>query len=184
MYIPYRKIRIQRRKLSKYMLKNQYQIAALIGFIGGIIIVYTFFSNFSVEFTDVKAIPNAAEVMVEQPEQIAEVIVEPEPNHVTGTASYYSREGCIGCSENLTMANGETLDDTAQTVALTPELVSKYKLLNDIVTIENLHTGDKTYAKVTDTGGFARYNRVADLSVATKEALNCSSLCEVKVVFN
>lgn len=109
----------------------------------------------------------------------------PEPGHtITGEASYYSVEGCLGCSPNLTMANGERLDDTVQTIALTPETVRQYKLLNDYVTVTNLTTGDSTLAKVTDTGGFGRYNRVADLNLATKEAINCPGLCEVKITLD
>lgn len=105
----------------------------------------------------------------------------PEPEAILqGEASYYSREGCLGCSPTLTMANGEELDDSRYTVALTPELFKQYK--NKIVLIENLSTGDKVAAQVTDSGGFAKYNRVADLSLATKQGLNCSDLCNVKIM--
>lgn len=107
---------------------------------------------------------------------------QPEPGQtLIGQASYYSEVGCLGCSPNLTMANGERLDDTVKTLALTPETVRAHKLLNKHVTVTNLTTGDTTTAKVTDTGGFAKYNRVADLNVATKEAINCAGLCKVKI---
>lgn len=106
----------------------------------------------------------------------------PKPEtSIEGEASYYSVAGCLGCSPTLTMANGERLDDSKLTIALTPEMVSKYKLLNDTVKVTNVDNGAHTYAKVTDTGGFAKYNRVADLSLATKEAILCPSLCIVKV---
>lgn len=101
--------------------------------------------------------------------------------NIQGQASFYSEDGCLGCDDNLIMANGEKLDDSKFTVALTPDTVRKYKLLNDVVKIVNSHTGHSIYAKVTDTGGFAKYNRVADLSVATKDALGCNSLCQVRI---
>lgn len=116
---------------------------------------------------------------------------EPEPTPtpeleeriLKGEASYYSEDGCLGCSETLTMANGERLDDTQYTVALTPEMVSKYKLLNDTVRIYNPSQDRTVLARVTDTGGFGKYGRVADLSVASKEALGCQSLCDVEIYY-
>lgn len=99
-----------------------------------------------------------------------------------GTASYYSRAGCLGCSASLTMRNGEPLDDSQLTLAMSPDVVTTHNLLNKIVTVRNTQTGTMTQAKVTDTGGFARHNRIADLSVATKHALACRDLCEVEIV--
>lgn len=124
--------------------------------------------------------------LIMQPVEDTESTPTPEPvsNFVTGEASYYSETGCLGCNSELKMANGERLDDTVQTVALTPETVSKYKLLNDTVTIINLTTGQSTKARVTDTGGFGKYGRVADLSLATKNAIDCQNLCQVKVIFD
>lgn len=114
----------------------------------------------------------------------APLIPEPGELILQGEASYYSVEGCLGCSPTLTMANGERLDDTVKTLALTPETVRAHKLLNKHVTVTNLKTGDTTTAKVTDTGGFAKYNRVADLNLATKEAINCPGICEVKIAID
>lgn len=127
------------------------------------------------------ATPSAV-LQIVKPVKAAEP-VEPEVRELRGEASYYSRSGCIGCSENLTMANGQPLDDTALTLALTPEVVNKYKLLNDIITVKNVKTGDTVKARVTDTGGFGRLNRVADLSVATRDAINCTNLCEVLITY-
>lgn len=92
-----------------------------------------------------------------------------------GTASYYSRAGCVGCSKNMIMANGEPLDDSRLTVAF-----NKAKL-NTYVIIENSKTGETVKAKVTDRGGFEKLNRIIDLSLATKLAINCTDLCQVKV---
>lgn len=99
-----------------------------------------------------------------------------------GNASYYSRAGCLGCSPNLIMANGEPLDDTKHTVALPPHIVRKYKLLNQYIGIINLRNYKSVIAKVTDTGGFGKYNRIADLSVATKEAIGCGGICRIYIV--
>ena len=87
---------------------------------------------------------------------------------ISGFASYYTTTGCLGCNKNLTMANGERLNDSAYTIALTPKLYRKYK--NQYVYI---HSGTKSVkCKVTDTGGFMKYNRIADLSKACAEAIN------------
>lgn len=96
-----------------------------------------------------------------------------------GIASYYSVAGCLGCNPNVTMANGERLNDSVKTVALVPGTFRAYK--NQYVTIENLSNGKKTIAKVTDSGGFGKHKRVADLSLATKKAIGCSDLCKVKI---
>jgi rare lipoprotein A (peptidoglycan hydrolase) len=89
---------------------------------------------------------------------------------ISGFASYYTTTGCLGCNKNLTMANGERLNDSAYTVALTPKLYRKYK--NQYVIIINSKTKQEVKCKVTDTGGFMKYNRVADLSKACAEAIN------------
>lgn len=96
-----------------------------------------------------------------------------------GIASYYSIAGCLGCNPNFIMANGHRLNDSRKTIALTPANFRLYK--NKNVLIKNLSNGKEVVAKVTDSGGFGKYNRVADLSVATKNAIGCSSLCKVKI---
>lgn len=108
--------------------------------------------------------------------------VSAAPLSWAGEASYYSRSGCLGCSKNMIMANGEPLDDAKLTIAMPTGVVRKYKLLNTRVSVRNIRTGDRVSAKVTDTGGFAKYGRVADLSVAVKRAIRCGDLCNVEVV--
>lgn len=96
----------------------------------------------------------------------------------TGVASYYSRKGCLGCSPTLTMANGQALDDNALTLAFN-------KLpLNSEVIIRNEANGQEVTATVTDRGGFERpgLDRVADLTLATKNAIGCGDLCNVTVI--
>lgn len=103
--------------------------------------------------------------------------------YLRGIASHYNSAGCIGCSKDLIMANGEKLVDAAYTVALTPDVVRRYKLLNQFVTVRNMVNGKSVQAKVTDTGGFAKYNRVADLTDGTRDAIGCTGLCEITINF-
>lgn len=94
-----------------------------------------------------------------------------EPVVLEGEASYYSRTGCLGCSPSLTMANGQSLDDAALTMAIGAD---KKHLVGRTAKVTNLATGQSVNVRITDTGGFyrARYGqRVADLTVATKQAI-------------
>lgn len=103
--------------------------------------------------------------------------------YLQGIASHYNSAGCIGCSKDLIMANGEKLVDAAYTVALTPDVVRRHKLLNQFVKVTNMVNGKSVQAKVTDTGGFGKYNRVADLTDGTRDAIGCTGLCEVTINF-
>lgn len=88
-----------------------------------------------------------------------------------GEASYYSRAGCLGCSPQMTMANGQPLNDNALTMAIGAD---KKHLVGRSAKVTSLTTGLSTMVTITDTGGFykARYgNRVADLTIATKTAI-------------
>lgn len=82
-----------------------------------------------------------------------------------GKVSHYSREGCLGCSATLTMANGQPLDDNAMTIAF------NHLPMNTKVRLTNLDNGKSVIATVTDTGGFERLGRIADLVPAVKNAL-------------
>lgn len=97
------------------------------------------------------------------------------PSEWTGTASWYSRDGCVGCSPTLTMANGEPLDDNAYTVAF-----NKAPLGTNVL-ITNPKNGNQVVAEVTDTGGFERLGRIIDLTPAVRDALGCNDLCKVTV---
>lgn len=92
-----------------------------------------------------------------------------------GKASYYSRAGCLGCRADLLMANGQVLDDTKLTVAF------NRSKLNTTIVITNQKNGKVVRARVTDTGGFERHGKIVDLSVATKNALGCGDVCNVKI---
>ena len=93
-----------------------------------------------------------------------------------GLASYYSRDGCLGCSETLTMANGEPLDDNRLTVAYNDAPI------NSFVRVRNVKTEQMIRAKVTDTGGFKRHGKIIDLTIATRDAIGCGPVCEVEVI--
>lgn len=92
-----------------------------------------------------------------------------------GLASYYSENGCLGCSPTLTMANGQRLDDTKLTVAF------NRAPLNRQVEITNQATGQTVIATVTDRGGFERHGKIIDLNLATKNAIGCGDVCRVSI---
>lgn len=137
-----------------------------------------------IERTEIEYVsPIEVEAQIEATEsakqqEIIEEVVE-EITELSGEASYYSENGCLGCSPTLTMANGEKLDDSKLTMALVPEMFAKYKNMNLKVT--NQSNNQEVIVKVTDSGGFAKYNRVADLSLATKQALGCNDICQVTI---
>ncbi len=88
-----------------------------------------------------------------------------------GTASYYSKAGCLGCNPLFVMANGQVLDDNALTMAIGAD---KKHLVGYHARVTNLANGKSAIVRITDTGGFykAKYgNRVADLTIGTKEAI-------------
>lgn len=97
----------------------------------------------------------------------------PPKRPTTGKASYYSIEGCIGCHPDRIMANGERLDDNRLTIAY------NHAPLNTPVKITNTINGKSVVATITDTGGFERHGKIADLSVATRDALGCGDVCHV-----
>lgn len=82
-----------------------------------------------------------------------------------GKVSHYSRSGCLGCSTNMTMANGQPLDDSRATIAF------NWLPMNSKVLITNLDNGKSIEAVVTDTGGFNALNRIADLTPAVSNYL-------------
>ena len=73
------------------------------------------------------------------------------------------------------MGNGEVLDDTHATIAY------NHAPLNLKIKITNLGNNRQIYAKLTDRGGFERHGKIADLSVATKEALGCGDVCRIEL---
>ena len=96
-----------------------------------------------------------------------------------GLASYYSKAGCLGCDPMFRTASGEILDDQKHTMAMPPEVVRKYQLMGKTLSVTNPKTKITIGVKVNDTGGFSKYGRIADLSLAAKNSLMCSDLCQV-----
>lgn len=92
-----------------------------------------------------------------------------------GTASYYSRAGCLGCSSDFRMANGDIFYDNKLTLAF------MRAPLNSLVRVENILNKLSVIAVVTDRGGFEPYGRIADLSQATKDAIGGMDLTPVRI---
>ncbi len=93
------------------------------------------------------------------------------PVVMQGEASYYSREGCLGCNPLRIMANGQPLNDNALTMAIGAD---KKHLVGRQARVTSVATGKSVTVIITDTGGFyqAKYgHRVADLTIATKQAI-------------
>lgn len=100
----------------------------------------------------------------------------PQKTSWIGKVSHYSEQGCLGCSETLTMANGERLDDTKPTIAF------NHLPMNTRVLITNLDNGKSIEAVVTDTGGFERLGRIADLTLVVAGALETKTdISRVKI---
>ncbi len=92
-----------------------------------------------------------------------------------GIATYYTRDGCVGCSWDRRMANGEILNDNRLTIAF-------MRLpLNSRVNVMNTETGQMVPAIVTDRGGFEAHGFIADLSWATREAVGGSGKTRVRI---
>lgn len=156
-----------------------------------ILIIVTFLLSVTITIvasspdTEVRPIPVSAEEAIPLPSPTPSISPSPtatpsakptpKPQKWEGKASYYSLAGCIGCRADRKMANGEVLDDTKLTVAF-----NRAKL-NRFVRVTNKATGESVVAKVSDTGGFERHGKIIDLSVATKDAINCPSTCNVTV---
>jgi len=95
--------------------------------------------------------------------------IRQEGNVWYGKVSHYSRAGCIGCDPNFIMANGEPLDDNAFTIAF------NHAKMNSKARVTNLDNGQSVIVKVTDTGGFEQYDRIADLTVMVGNVLGTKS---------
>ena len=98
-----------------------------------------------------------------------------------GKVSHYSEAGCLGCSSDLRMSNGEKLDDTKATIAMNGIP------MNTMVKITNTDNGKSMLAKVTDTGGFEKYGRIADLTPVVYQYLETKtdkSLVIIELVEN
>ena len=136
--------------------------------------------------SDVQPVPEEMKVQIVEDyknvgfgfERIKVEAVEPQEvtgQKWTGTASWYSRDGCIGCSANLHMANGQPLDDNALTVAFNRLPLGRK------VRVTNSDSMMTVIAVITDTGGFERHGRIIDITPKVRDLINCGGLCEVVV---
>lgn len=118
-------------------------------------------------------------VFLSEPEPIViNITHEPsektQPNQYEGKVSYYTEKGCLGCNEELITASGDILDDSKLTLAIPAEWRSEIPM-GTIVRVENTSEDLSVMAKVNDTGGFLKYDRIADLSLATCQAIKCKT---------
>ncbi len=103
--------------------------------------------------------------------RVLEVPTSGAPLVMEGEASFYSRAGCLGCNPLRIMANGQSLDDGALTMAIGAD---KKHLVGHNARVTNLVTDQSVVVRITDTGGFYKEkygNRVADLTIASKQAI-------------
>lgn len=93
-----------------------------------------------------------------------------------GKVSSYSHAGCIGCSPGHKMGNQEPFDEQGMTVAVPCELITN-KTLNYKMRarVTNLDTGLSAEVRITDCGGFTKYNRIVDLSKGVAEKIKSKS---------
>lgn len=182
-------------KKKRKLWPMYYFFVALIGFYVGIFGGLALFNSVQAKTELLSPLPSPTPVVSPSPTPAAqflpraeakpakstELAVDDQPKH-TGVASFYSRSGCVGCSPTMTMANGQPLDDSKLTVAF------NRSKLNSKVKITNVKNGQSVVATVTDRGGFEKekFNvngkqRIVDMTIATRDAINCSHLCHVEV---
>lgn len=104
---------------------------------------------------------------------------------ISGNASTYSEQGCLGCDKDRIMANGQPLDDDRRTVAIACRYDNgRCRLafgLGTEVKIINAKTGVAAVATATDTFG-GIHGRIADLSLATAQAVGCTGTpCAINI---
>lgn len=111
--------------------------------------------------------------------QIECYVEEPKEIVFEGMASWYgeSPNECVGCRADLIMKNGERYDETKFTIAMNDGVA-----MNTWVKVINVNNEKETWARVTDTGGFKRLGRIADLSKRVNQELECEDLCEVRII--
>ena len=106
------------------------------------------------------------------------------PVQLEGIATWYGSADseCLGCRKDRLMANGKKLDDTALIVACGVGGSCKVFPLGSKVKIINLENMMTVEAVVSDTGGFAKYNRILDVTKAVRDRLNMAGMARVRVI--
>lgn len=126
----------------------------------------------------VKPSPTTSPTLTPEPTK-KPVLATPTPlqapsNIYIGKVSYYSRGGCLGCSGDLRTGSGEPLDDSRLTLAIPCENVGIIKY-GTMARVTNLDNGLSVEVTINDCGGFTRHGRIADLSLATYNALEAKT---------
>jgi len=188
---PIHTTREQRMKLEKrkIMLRKAWKVFKIVWFVLGTIailsVIQSFFSTHEfrspiIERVETTPTPTAilsptpmtTPIETPIPTIYRKTIPSPTKLPVQGKVSHYSTEGCLGCSASLTMGNGQTLDDTAYTIAVQCEAIRSGEVsYNTKVRITNIDNGKSVVGTITDCGGFSKYNRIADLTLAVAGAL-------------
>lgn len=88
-----------------------------------------------------------------------------------GKASYYTFDGCLGCNSERITTSGDVLDDSKLTLAI-PAQWRDVIPMGTMVRITNLDNNKSVIAKVNDTGGFYKYDRIADVSLAVRNSID------------
>lgn len=168
------------RKHRLWWRANKKYFAALCFWISGFLMGWVFF-HCRPEPKLISPCPDNGCFIEQKDEKVQkiEATTAPKPRQAptNGKASYYSVSGCLGCRDDRVMANGERLDDTRATVAY------NHLPLNTPVKITNTVNGKTITVPVTDRGGFERHGKIADLSLAAKELLNCGDVCNITIDF-
>jgi len=152
-----------------------YMVAILVGIIGIFCGIEAYHSWRETHQWQLPFRPLVVVIEKEEPKELKPAEFVEERESWIGLASYYSHEGCVGCNGKQIMSNGKPFIEEAITIAYNRVPLGSY------VRVTNLKTGDSIVAEVTDTGGFEELGRIADLSLGTKNAINCSDICEVEI---
>jgi len=184
-----------------FLTKNEWQIVkvmlSVIFFMTAVILISKWFDNNRLVWQS--PIILRSPVLIEKREGVAkelsttrETQVVPEPTLTAtpsptpsvvkqGKVSYYSHSGCLGCGDNQTTASGEKFDENAMTLAIPAEWRKEIPM-GTKVRVTNLDNGIAVLAKVNDTGGFGKYNRIADLSLGLYQAIEAKTdVSEIKI---
>ncbi len=161
------------------MQKRRFDYVSLLIGLGAVILMGRGIWSFIPERKPVKIIspvPEATPTPTFTPTSTPTPSPTPVKRPTSGKASYYSVAGCLGCRSDLKMANGEVFDDTKYTLA------HNQIPLNTMVEVINKRNGKKAVAKVTDRGGFNKYNRIADLSLALAQAIDLKTDVDILTI--
>ncbi len=107
----------------------------------------------------------------------------PKQKQMVGKVSYYSKDGCLGCGVNQITASGDKFDENKLTLALPLSMRGKISMGQNVL-VQNIDNGKSVWAKFNDYGGFQKYGRIADLSKATCEAIDCKTdISKISIIY-